>query len=50
MFAVVCFGIGDFAGVCFGGFGAVWGVFHSADGGFEGHVLVLPFHEGLLGG
>ena len=46
--AVVFLGIDEFAWLGFGVLAVVWGSFHAADLGFEGHVLVLPFYHGLL--
>ena len=48
--AVVFLWIDEFAGLGFGVLAVIWGSFHSADLGFEGYVLVLPFYHGLLGG
>ena len=48
MLAVVFLWIDEFAWLGFGILEVIWGSFHAADLVFEGHVLVLPFHHGLL--
>ncbi len=48
MLPVVFLGIFEFAWVGFWIFATIRGSAHAADLGFQGHVLILPSHHGLL--